>query len=467
MKAALYVRVSTTEQAEEGFSVAAQIHELQEYCKKNNIEIHAVYADEGISGQKENRPQFQKMIADAEKKLFNIILVHKYDRFARKVELSQRIKNQLKKSNVNVISISEPIEDSPMGFFVSGLHDLLAEYYVKNLAQESKKGHIERARQGLHNGSVPYGYKIDRSTGQMIINEEQSKVVRWIFDMYNKEGYGTTKIAMILNEHGIKTAVDGRWAHFTVNRIINNHKYIGKIYYDGEIYDGQHNAIIAENDFYKAQSNKKDRTWERSYRGANYSKYLLAGMLRCGQCKKVMSIHSAKKSSTQKRVYSWYYYKCNNAHHMDARYKCLHVKCYSVIKLEEHITSELKKIAKGTKLPAGDIIERNPVNDMLFTQKNKLQAELDRAKNAYMAEIFTLEEYGAEKKRIEDQLKQIDLTITESKKANIAKQLKSKINSLWNKFESVESIPEKKAILQEFIEVIYISPESIDIKYSL
>ncbi|MDP4121019.1 MAG: recombinase family protein, partial [Bacillota bacterium] len=88
MKAALYVRVSTMEQAEEGFSIPAQIKQLQEYCKKNNVEIFTVYADEGISGQKENRPAFQKMIKDAEKGLFNIILVHKYDRFARNTELS-------------------------------------------------------------------------------------------------------------------------------------------------------------------------------------------------------------------------------------------------------------------------------------------------------------------------------------------------------------------------------------------
>ena len=76
----------------------AQRDALIEYCKRECIDVYDIYADEGVSGQKENRPQFQRMLKDAENRKFNIILVHKYDRFARKVELSQRIKTQLKKN---------------------------------------------------------------------------------------------------------------------------------------------------------------------------------------------------------------------------------------------------------------------------------------------------------------------------------------------------------------------------------
>jgi len=169
MIAALYVRVSTTEQADEGFSIAAQIRLLSEYCQREEIKIYNIYADEGISGQKENRPEFQKMLKDAQNKNFDIIIVHKFDRFARKVELSQRVKRQLKSAGVNVISMTEPIEDSPIGFFQEGIMELLSEYYVRNLSLEVKKGHIERAKQGLHSGPVPYGYNQD-----MTINAEHA-----------------------------------------------------------------------------------------------------------------------------------------------------------------------------------------------------------------------------------------------------------------------------------------------------
>lgn len=163
MKAALYVRVSTEEQAEEGFSIDAQINQLTEYCNKNNIEIYKPYVDEVSAkySDEKKRKYFEQMLRDAENKLFNLIVVHKYDRFARNVELSKRVKRQLKDGGVNVISMSEPIEDSPIGFFQEGILELLAEYYIRNLSQEVKKGMRERVKQGMHNGSVPYGYKIE------------------------------------------------------------------------------------------------------------------------------------------------------------------------------------------------------------------------------------------------------------------------------------------------------------------
>jgi site-specific DNA recombinase len=462
MKAALYVRVSTEEQASEGFSISAQLTQLTEYCRKNNIEIQESYADEGISGQKENRPAFQKMIKDAEKGMFNIILVHKFDRFARKVELSQRIKNQLKKCNVQVISISEPLEDSPMGFFVGGLHDLLAEYYVRNLAMESKKGLVERARQGLHTGQVPYGYKTDHN-GNMFINEDQAKIVKWIFDMYINEGYGSTKIAVILNRHGIKTAINGIWAHNSVSRILKNVKYIGKIYYDGEVYEGTHEPIISESDFNLVQRYMKERTWKREYRGANYNKFLLAGLLRCGVCKHSMRIMQYKSKAGARRVLG-NYYVCNDATQSLTVTNCPHSKYYPVDKLEKGILKSLKTITKK-KLVNCDIKEIISTNDILSNQKNKLSTELSRAKQAFLAGVFTLEEYTEIKNKVESDIANIENSI--SSKEDKAGKMKKKITNMMDKFNQAETIIEKKNVLKEIIETIYISPESIDIHFTL
>jgi site-specific DNA recombinase len=463
MKAALYVRCSTEEQSTEGFSISAQLTQLNDYCRKNNIEIHQAYADEGISGQKENRPEFQRMIRDAEKGMFNIILVHKFDRFARKVELSQRIKNQLKKSNVQVISISEPLEDSPMGFFVGGLHDLLAEYYVRNLAQETKKGHVERARQGLHNGSVPFGYRIDKLTGKMVIHEEQAKIVKWIFDMYINEGYGSTKIAVILNQHGIKTAVNGIWAHGSVNRILKNVKYIGKIYYDGEVYEGTHEPIISEDDFNLVQRYIKERTWKREYRGANYSKYLLMGLLRCGVCKHPMRIINYKSKAGARRVLGTYYV-CNDAMQSLTISNCKHNKCYPVDKLENEILKSLKNISKKTLVDC-NIKENVSINDVLSNQKDKLSMELSRAKQAFLAGVFTLEEYTEIKNKVETDISNIENSL--SSKEDKAGKMKKKINNIMDKYNQAETIIEKKNILKEIIECIYISPDKIYIDFTL
>ena len=202
MIAALYARVSTEEQANRENSIPAQIRALREYCKKNNITIYDEFIDEGISGQKSERPSFQKMLKAAHNGKVNIILVHKFDRFARKIELSRNVKDSLRSAKVNVISITEPIEDNPMGFFMEGLYELMAEYYVKNLAVEVKKGMSERALKGKHTGQMPYGYYC--KGGEVFINEEQAQVVRQIYTWYI-EGNGQLKIANLLNERMIPT----------------------------------------------------------------------------------------------------------------------------------------------------------------------------------------------------------------------------------------------------------------------
>lgn len=467
MKAAIYIRVSTDKQAEQ-WSLPAQLRELKAYCERSNLEIYEIYTDDGFSAKyddEKKRPAFMKMLADAEKHYFQIILVHKYDRFARKAELSQKIKNRLKKTGINLISITEPVEDSPMGFLVSGMHDLMAEYYIRNLAQESKKGHVERAKQGLHNGSVPFGYKTN-SSGLMVINEDQAKIVRWIFSMYNNEGYGTSKIACILNEHGIKSAVNGQWAHYTVGRVLKNVKYIGKIYYDGEIYPGRHEPIIGEKEFYKVDVNMKDRTWQGSYRGANHNKFLFLGILRCGVCKKVFRVQANTKSATKKRTNSMYYYICNNASHADSKNRCTHKKYYSIKLLEDYLLEKIKNITLKT-LITSNIKESNSIDNILDNQKTKLQQEIDRAKQAFIAGVFSLEEFTEIKNKNESEIENIKKSITQQNDTEKAKKMKIKIENLMDKFKIAESIPEKKSILKEFIEVIYIGPDLISIDFVL
>lgn len=460
MKAALYTRVSTEDQATEGFSLSAQLNELRKYCSINNIEIHKVYSDEGISGQKENRPEFQKMISDAEKKLFNVILVHKYDRFARKVELSQRIKNKLKTTGINVISITEPIEDSPMGFFVSGLHDLLAEYYVKNLALESKKGHIERASQGYHNGSVPYGYK--RGEGKSIVfNEEQAAIVRKIYHLYNHEGYGCTKIAFWLNRQGISTAIPGgEWNHFTVNRILKNVKYIGKIEYDGKVYDGHHEPIISESEFDLVKKNLLDRTWKREYRGINFEKFLLLGITWCGECGHVFSLQNYYTKGRTRKAY----YKCNNNVHCG---KCTHHKIYRVEKLENHIISTLEKYMTGELQDINFVKEQN-ISSIYENRKARIEQELERAKSAYLENVFSLDEYKTIRNKAEIELKEIEKNeIQEQNEENNKQLIRNKIKTAWDAFINEKNIPEKRAILKQFVSKITVRPDEIRIIFKL
>lgn len=448
MKAALYVRVSTDAQAEEGFSIQAQLTFLKEYCNKNLIEIYSIYSDEGISGQTEKRPQFQRMIKDAGNKAFNIILVHKYDRFARKVELSQRIKTQLSKSGVNVISITEPIEDSPMGFFVSGLHELMAEYYVKNLSQEVKKGMRERVKQGLSNGSVPYGYKTEN--GIMTINEEQAAVIRKIFEMYN-DGNGSSKISQWLDDNGIPSAVPGaRWNHYAVLYILRNVKYIGYIKHAGEVYQGLHEPIIDKETFDLAQGNRKDRLVPREPKGKNESKFALLGLLRCGVCGYKMIIHTSNERHGKKGTKQYKYYVCSRSKVHENYNKCTHSKFYPAATTEKQVMEEALTFLEQIK--AGSM--RSKSDDTLNLSKIKmLETEVEQSDLAFRRKVYSLEKYVLIKETNEHKIEELKKAISE--KTAIPE---AEINFAIDELKTEKSPAKKRLVLQRYIKEIRLSP---------
>jgi site-specific DNA recombinase len=453
MKAAIYVRVSTDEQASDGYSIAAQIKALELYSINNNLIVHQVYADEGVSGQKEDRPQFQNMIRDAEKGLFNIILVHKFDRFARRVELSQKIKNRLKKANVNVISITEPIEDSPIGFFQEGLLELLSEYFIRNLSTEIKKGQAERAAQGWHNGWLPYGYV--SINGVVEVEPRQAEAIRVIYDLYINHGYGYGKIAKHLNYSEITTQTGKKWSHHQVDRILCNVKYAGWISYAGKTYDSRLPHIIDRDTFIYAQElrrNKENKSF--GYRGSNYNKYLLQGLIRCGEC------GQAFRSWNQRgRVY----YGCNYALRFLGDDKCNHIKHYNLKKLEPHILDSIKEVLEN-KSATINIVKFMPISDAVENITAKLKTELSRAKTAYLEGIFTLAEYADVKRKIESQLNEYALKENRQVNTDI---IRNKIKNGLDEFYSYpeDDILNRKNTLKKFIHEIKISKNGIVIEY--
>ena len=341
MKSAIYMRVSSEEQLE-GFSISAQLTALKEYCVKNNIDIHDSYTDEGISGTKEDRPEFQRMIRDAEKGMFSVILVHKFDRFARKVELSQRIKSRLKKANVNVISISEPIEDSPIGFFQEGLLELLSEYFIKNLSTEIKKGQKQRSAEGYHHGSVPFGYRT--KDGKAYIIEEEAKIVREIFTLYLK-GLGYSKIAKHLNYSEIPSRKNKQFTYFAVGRILSNPVYAGYVVFNGQLYESKADPIISRETFEAAKQERGVKGVRYNYKTNRQNEFLLLGILKCGECGSVMRIcYNAKKGNT------WFAYGCNYAKRYMDDGKCDFTKTFNAKKTEQRILSDIQAVAEDISI---------------------------------------------------------------------------------------------------------------------
>lgn len=301
LKAVIYARYSSDMQR--GESIDAQIRLIKEFAQANNIVIVGEYIDEAQSAKRDNRESFQKLMSDAKiQPDWNLILVHKLDRFARNRTDSAIYRVELRKSRKYIISTTEQFDDSPESIMLEAMIEAMAEYYSKNLAREVMKGLTENAVNGRHCGGVPpLGYDVKDSI--YFINEFEAQAVQLIYSEF-LDGASYSEIIAELNECGYKTK---RGALFTKNslyEILRNEKYTGTFVYnrmesrdsftgnrsrhryksDDEIIKVEDAipAIISKKEFVKVQTilNKRKRAY------TNHAKeiYLLTGKIKCGKC---------------------------------------------------------------------------------------------------------------------------------------------------------------------------------------
>ena len=196
MLLASYARYSSDLQRHE--SIDAQLRAIENWAQKNGHQIIHNYIDEAVSGKNDDRPQFKQLIEDSNNSKWEGVVVHKLDRFWRSRYDAAIYKKKLKDNNKKIFYAEQNIDDSPEGIIMETLLEGMSEYYIANLSKEVKKGHRENSIACKHNGGIPLlGYDIDKEL-HYVINENESKIVRLIFDMYSK-GYTVTRIISTLN----------------------------------------------------------------------------------------------------------------------------------------------------------------------------------------------------------------------------------------------------------------------------
>ncbi|WP_172198095.1 recombinase family protein [Saccharibacillus qingshengii] len=232
MNIALYLRVSSEQQAERQLSIPAQREALRKYALNKGWNIVEEFVDEAKSAKTDERPSFQEMIAAAQgnNANFQAILVHKFDRFSRSRADHVIYKALLKKQGIQVLSVTEQTDpDTPHGMLLEGILEVISEFYNLNLKQETLKGMRENAAQGYHcGGRAPFGYRLVREGSKVSYGlgpQEEIDLVKQIFSMAS-EGMGGKKIARILNAQGIPKG--RRWAPSTVLSILQNEAYLGQ-----------------------------------------------------------------------------------------------------------------------------------------------------------------------------------------------------------------------------------------------
>jgi len=315
-KAVAYARFSSDNQRNE--SIDAQIRAITEYCIKNDIELIKVYSDAAQSGTTDNRDQFKEIILDSKDRIFQYVIVHKLDRFARNRYDSSLYRKLLKDNGVRLISVTEPLDDSPESIILESVLEGMSEYFSKNLAREVNKGLKENALKGLHNGGIPpLGF--DVVDKKYVINEKEAQAVNLIFEYY-ADGKGYMDIASRLNALGMRTKVGSAFGKNSIADILLNEKYLGIYVFNKRLSKKSGNRVFKPDDQIVRIDNvlpiiiAKD-LWDRvslrrqkkiSVKHKDSREYFLTGKMRCGECGAAYSgagyVHSKKSYN--------YYYKC-------------------------------------------------------------------------------------------------------------------------------------------------------------
>ena len=230
MNAVIYARYSSDKQSED--SIEAQIRACREYAAKHDFNVLSVYADEAISGKTANRAQYQKMLRDCNKGLFDTILIHKYDRIARNLGEHVNLEMKLREKGITLIAVAQDFGNTKEAKIMRALMWSLSEYYLDNLSSETKKGHKETALKGLHNGGyAPFGYDVVNQT--YIINELEAGYVKRIFDAaLNREGF--TSLIDEMDKAGIRGKRGKPIKYPQIYEMLRNEKYTGVYTYSQE-----------------------------------------------------------------------------------------------------------------------------------------------------------------------------------------------------------------------------------------
>ena len=284
MNAVIYARFSSDNQREE--SIEGQVRECTEYCNKNGINVIGNYIDRAFSAKTDNRPDFQRMIKDSEKKQFEVIIVWKLDRFARDRYDSAHYKALLKKNGVKVVSATENISDGPNGILLESVLEGMAEYYSAELAEKVIRGQTENALKCKFNGgTIPYGYNIN-SEKYFEINPAQAPFVIEIFKRYD-EGESITDIVNDFKNRKIKNQKGTNFTINTIGNILRNRRYIGEYKYREIVIPKGIPKIIDEEIFERVQK-RIDSNIHAPGKAKAKDEYLLTTKLFCGTCQRMM-----------------------------------------------------------------------------------------------------------------------------------------------------------------------------------
>lgn len=468
MVIALYPRVSTLEQARDGYSINEQIERMTKYCEAKGWKVYKIYTDAGYSGAKMDRPGLQSLIKDAENNKFDAVLVYKLDRLSRsQKDTLTLIEDVFLPNNVDFISMTENLDTStPFGRAMVGILSVFAQLEREQIKERMEVGKIGRAKEGKWCGSryVPIGYRVEND--ELVIHEYEAMQIREMFRLFNMR-ISQRRIAEMMQDKGYKTKNDGNWNRHNLRPLLENKHYIGMVSYKGEWYEGIHKPIVDKETFEKAQKILAERDAETNSRVSRINAPL-AGMIRCAHCGNKFFFRRVKTKDG-----SWLYCNCYKRSCRAGKWKDIpkEERCKNKIwkaeDLEKEVFDEVRKLAlepDSFEIATTEDDENNLKIKVIENRMKEIDSQLDKLVDLYA--LGTLD-VNIIKKRTDP--------LIEEKEALTVEMMNLEKKDKMTKEEGVEialslcdilddgDLDEIKALLHELIKEIVVDEDTLHV----
>ncbi|KPV45484.1 recombinase family protein [Alicyclobacillus ferrooxydans] len=467
MTVALYCRVSTDEQAQQGFSIENQQERLKAYCASQGWTDYRLYTDDGYSGTNTDRPQLQRMIQHIKQKKIDAVIVYKLDRLGRKQQdIINMLSDVFMANKVIFKSASEPFDTgTPLGQAMIGILAVFAQLERDTIVERTTMGRRVRTSKGMwYGGRIPFGYRWDKERQELQIHPQQASLVRDVFDFY-LQGRSYNWIAEWLADRTTDRTID----HARIREFLRRPLYMGYMNNAGKLVKGRHEAIVSKEVWEQVQGEMESRRDGKAPAGT----YLLSGLMVCGLCGGSI-IHIIRKSKHEKEyVYPLY---CCKRQHVRPKERKGQPKCnlgyFNEVKLDDYVVSLLKQAALDPSVVQSQLntmqessSESDSLIDEIKFDLNEVEKKLDRWYTAFEEGVLDPRQLKDRIQPLEETKKALTIRLEEvedsdyrvDKSGEVFDSL-NLISTAWDVLE----LEERQTVLRAAIKKIILHPKGTE-----
>ncbi|MDR2933124.1 MAG: recombinase family protein [Oscillospiraceae bacterium] len=448
---ALYIRVSTDAQREEGYSIDAQKEMLEAYCKSKGYKKFRFYIDGGFTGSNIERPGMRQLVQDVKDNKISHVVVYKLDRLSRsQKDTLYLIEDVFNPHNADFVSLNENMDTStPIGRAMLGIMSAFAQLERETIRERTRMGMKERVKSGLWmgGGRVPFGYDYDRNKGILVPNKD-AETVRTVYDLY-LQGYAPQRIAQMTGLKYDRLAV----------QILTRKTNCGYISYNGVDYIGKHEPIISAEIYQKAMDMMKERSVQR----IATSEYLLTGLLHCGKCGAKMRYQKWGQNGVKLVCYSQQKSKMYLVKDPD----CDNEKVWAD-DVEDHVVKDLFRFTYEKQKEEESGAARITAMESLNRQYDGVSLQIKRLYDLYSKDgnallLESIEEKQGDLKKIREQI------IREQKRSETTHKMSETLKAIEGLKDAWDymSVREKQGVIRRCIEKVVVKDNAVDIHYKL